>query len=113
MRNQPDAALPQHPEGLHPVRQRWEHSRWTGNRPASASAGANTCAPTSGQLSQVGRQFYNTDIEVEILSKEETEKMTYVVRSHDAPTRFMVLRLLQSCDLPGDVVTLVRSRCTR
>ncbi|XP_069796341.1 soluble guanylate cyclase 88E-like isoform X2 [Narcine bancroftii] len=32
-----------------------------------------------GQLSQVGRQFYNTDIEVEILSKEETEKMTYVV----------------------------------
>lgn len=33
-----------------------------------------------GQLSQVGRQFYNTDIEVEILSKEETEKMTYVVR---------------------------------
>ncbi|CAB1423556.1 unnamed protein product [Pleuronectes platessa] len=31
-----------------------------------------------GQLSQVGRQFYNTDIEVEILSKEETEKMTYV-----------------------------------
>ena len=34
---------------------------------------------TVGQLSQVGRQFYNTDIEVEILSKEETEKMTYVV----------------------------------
>lgn len=33
----------------------------------------------AGQLSQVGRQFYNTDIEVEILSKEETEKMTYVV----------------------------------
>ncbi|XP_068613334.1 LOW QUALITY PROTEIN: soluble guanylate cyclase 88E-like [Brachionichthys hirsutus] len=32
-----------------------------------------------GQLSQVGRQFYNTAIEVEILSKEETEKMTYVV----------------------------------
>ncbi|KAK1895707.1 Soluble guanylate cyclase 88E [Dissostichus eleginoides] len=32
-----------------------------------------------GQLSQVGRQFYSTDIEVEILSKEETEKMTYVV----------------------------------
>ncbi|XP_078062073.1 soluble guanylate cyclase 88E-like [Mustelus asterias] len=32
-----------------------------------------------GQLSQVGRQFYNTDIEVEILTKEETEKMTYVV----------------------------------
>ncbi|XP_067878559.1 soluble guanylate cyclase 88E-like [Heterodontus francisci] len=32
-----------------------------------------------GQLSQVGRQFYNTNIEVEILSKEETEKMTYVV----------------------------------
>ncbi|XP_072346716.1 LOW QUALITY PROTEIN: soluble guanylate cyclase 88E-like [Scyliorhinus torazame] len=32
-----------------------------------------------GQLSQVGRQFYNTDIKVEILSKEETEKMTYVV----------------------------------
>lgn len=28
----------------------------------------------------MGRQFYNTDIEVEILSKEETEKMTYVVR---------------------------------
>lgn len=27
----------------------------------------------------MGRQFYNTDIEVEILSKEETEKMTYVV----------------------------------
>lgn len=35
----------------------------------------------TGQLSQVGRQFYNTDIEVEILSKEETEKMTYVVRT--------------------------------
>lgn len=35
----------------------------------------------AGQLSQVGRQFYNTDIEVEILSKEETEKMTYVVRT--------------------------------
>lgn len=34
---------------------------------------------SAGQLSQVGRQFYNTDIEVEILSKEETEKMTYVV----------------------------------
>lgn len=33
----------------------------------------------AGQLSQVGRQFYSTDIEVEILSKEETEKMTYVV----------------------------------
>lgn len=30
----------------------------------------------------MGRQFYNTDIEVEILSKEETEKMTYVVRNH-------------------------------
>lgn len=29
----------------------------------------------------MGRQFYNTDIEVEILSKEETEKMTYVVRN--------------------------------
>ena len=40
-----------------------------------------SCAPFfKGQLSQVGRQFYNTDIEVEILSKEETEKMTYVVR---------------------------------
>uniref|UniRef100_H3CKY4 guanylate cyclase n=1 Tax=Tetraodon nigroviridis TaxID=99883 RepID=H3CKY4_TETNG len=39
-----------------------------------------------GQLSQVGRQFYNTDIEVEILSKEETEKMTYVVRRCCAPT---------------------------
>lgn len=37
--------------------------------------------PPAGQLSQVGRQFYNTDIEVEILSKEETEKMTYVVRT--------------------------------
>lgn len=37
--------------------------------------------PPPGQLSQVGRQFYNTDIEVEILSKEETEKMTYVVRT--------------------------------
>lgn len=36
-----------------------------------------------GQLSQVGRQFYNTDIEVEILSKEETEKMTYVVRERE------------------------------
>ncbi|XP_056300662.1 soluble guanylate cyclase 88E-like [Pseudoliparis swirei] len=32
-----------------------------------------------GQLSQVGRQFYNTEIDMEILSKEETEKMTYVV----------------------------------
>ncbi|XP_059837132.1 soluble guanylate cyclase 88E-like [Hypanus sabinus] len=38
-----------------------------------------TRCPFAGQLSQVGRQFYNTDIEVEILSKEETEKMTYVV----------------------------------
>lgn len=34
----------------------------------------------------MGRQFYNTDIEVEILSKEETEKMTYVVRRCRAPT---------------------------
>lgn len=39
---------------------------------------------SAGQLSQVGRQFYNTDIEVEILSKEETEKMTYVVGTSKA-----------------------------
>lgn len=38
----------------------------------------------------MGRQFYNTDIEVEILSKEETEKMTYVVRGSDAPTWFVL-----------------------
>lgn len=40
---------------------------------------------SAGQLSQVGRQFYNTDIEVEILSKEETEKMTYVVSTMPRP----------------------------
>lgn len=83
MRNQPDAALPQHPEGLHPVRQRWEPGGWRGGGGPSGSRSRDTCAP-SGQLSQVGRQFYNTDIEVEILSKEETEKMTYVV-SRSAP----------------------------
>lgn len=70
-----------------------EPRRRAGAEPTVVVISAGKCALPSppGQLSQVGRQFYNTDIEVEILSKEETEKMTYVVRipARRRPTRFI------------------------
>ncbi|XP_060678318.1 soluble guanylate cyclase 88E-like, partial [Hemiscyllium ocellatum] len=54
-----------------------------------------------GQLSQVGRQFYNTDIEVEILSKEETEKMTYVVYKMNFDNAAFKHRMPQLKAAPG------------
>ncbi|XP_072572225.1 soluble guanylate cyclase 88E-like isoform X2 [Paramormyrops kingsleyae] len=54
-----------------------------------------------GQLSQVGRQFYNTDIEVEILSKEETEKMTYVVYKMNFDNAAFKHRMPQQKTAPG------------
>ncbi|XP_078392473.1 soluble guanylate cyclase 88E-like [Cetorhinus maximus] len=54
-----------------------------------------------GQLSQVGRQFYNTDIEVEILSKEETEKMTYVVYQMNFDNAAFKHRMPQLKAAPG------------
>ncbi|KAM8870309.1 soluble guanylate cyclase 88E-like [Spinachia spinachia] len=54
-----------------------------------------------GQLSQVGRQFYNTDIEVEILSKEETEKMTYVVYKMNFDNAAFKHRMPQQRTAPG------------
>ncbi|XP_075937381.1 soluble guanylate cyclase 88E-like [Anarhichas minor] len=54
-----------------------------------------------GQLSQVGRQFYNTDIEVEILSKEETEKMTYVVYKMNFDNAAFKHRMPQQMTAPG------------
>lgn len=53
----------------------------------------------------MGRQFYNTDIEVEILSKEETEKMTYVVRRRGR--RCCCSPSWGSCDLPEEVTSFV------
>ncbi|XP_043540383.1 soluble guanylate cyclase gcy-31-like, partial [Chiloscyllium plagiosum] len=53
------------------------------------------------QLSQVGRQFYNTDIEVEILSKEETEKMTYVVYKMNFDNAAFKHRMPQLKAAPG------------
>ncbi|XP_038643014.1 soluble guanylate cyclase 88E-like [Scyliorhinus canicula] len=55
----------------------------------------------AGQLSQVGRQFYNTDIEVEILSKEETEKMTYVVYKMNFDNAAFKHRMPQLRAAPG------------
>lgn len=57
----------------------WVYS-WDFDRSRQVPHDDCSSSTDTGQLSQVGRQFYNTDIEVEILSKEETEKMTYVVR---------------------------------
>uniref|UniRef100_A0A8K9V6E9 guanylate cyclase n=1 Tax=Oncorhynchus mykiss TaxID=8022 RepID=A0A8K9V6E9_ONCMY len=54
-----------------------------------------------GQLSQVGRQFYNTDIEVEILSKEETEKMTYVIYKMNFDNAAFKHRMPQQKTAPG------------
>ncbi|XP_034001802.1 soluble guanylate cyclase 88E-like [Trematomus bernacchii] len=54
-----------------------------------------------GQLSQVGRQFYSTDIEVEILSKEETEKMTYVVYKMNFDNAAFKHRTPQQKTAPG------------
>ncbi|RXM92987.1 Soluble guanylate cyclase 88E [Acipenser ruthenus] len=54
-----------------------------------------------GQLSQVGRQFYSTDIEVEILSKEETEKMTYVVYKMNFDNAAFKHRMPQQKTAPG------------
>ncbi|KAK6326322.1 hypothetical protein J4Q44_G00019670 [Coregonus suidteri] len=53
------------------------------------------------QLSQVGRQFYNTDIEVEILSKEETEKMTYVIYKMNFDKRCLQAPHAPAEDGPG------------
>uniref|UniRef100_UPI00398EF35B soluble guanylate cyclase 88E-like n=1 Tax=Pristiophorus japonicus TaxID=55135 RepID=UPI00398EF35B len=53
------------------------------------------------QLSQVGRQFYNTNIEVEILSKEETEKMTYVVYKMNFDNAAFKHRIPQLRAAPG------------
>ncbi|XP_042201847.1 soluble guanylate cyclase 88E-like [Callorhinchus milii] len=54
-----------------------------------------------GQLSQVGRQFYNTNIAVEILSKEETEKMTYVVYKMNFDNAAFKHRMPQQKAAPG------------
>ena len=50
----------------------------------------------------MGRQFYNTDIEVEILSKEETEKMTYVVRTPAPPPGGTRRSGVLDCSRDGD-----------
>ncbi|KAJ4919803.1 hypothetical protein JOQ06_014239 [Pogonophryne albipinna] len=54
-----------------------------------------------GQLFQVGRQFYSTNIEVEILSKEETEKMTYVVYKMNFDNAAFKHRTPQQKTAPG------------
>ncbi|KAJ3597409.1 hypothetical protein NHX12_000936, partial [Muraenolepis orangiensis] len=59
------------------------------------------CVEEECQLSQVGRQFYNTDIEVEILSKEETEKMTYVVYKMNFDNAAFKHRMPQQKTAPG------------
>lgn len=63
----------------------------------------------------MGRQFYNTDIEVEILSKEETEKMTYVVctlaSSISEAVKRLTLTLCQFYQHGNDAITSRWSSC--
>lgn len=56
----------------------------------------------------MGRQFYNTDIEVEILSKEETEKMTYVVSIFRKKSAFELFLTFKSSQGSDFYITLLR-----